>query len=76
LDDLVDLVEVRGGRTSRKELAAALLYSAPPKVATLERLLRNYRNARVDDAVIREGTREGNVIVFPVRKPGPRRRYN
>lgn len=73
LDALIELAEASGERTNRKELMAALILGAPPDGDALSGLLRRYRIARVRDALL---ARDESVsaVVFPPRRPGPRRR--
>jgi hypothetical protein len=73
LDRLVEAVEEVGERTSRKELAAAIVLDAPDSPDELSQLLRRYRMARVEDAglTVPEGE---NVVSIQRYKPGPRPR--
>ena len=61
------------GRVSRKELIAALLYAAAEDTAELAAILKDYRTARVRDALVGWDT-STNVVSFPRRAPGPRAR--
>jgi hypothetical protein len=76
VDELVDLVELAGERTSRKEMVAAILHSTPAEGRKLKRLLQAFRQATVEDAVIGDGVVQGNVVRFPIHRPGPRRKAN
>lgn len=61
------------GRVARKELVGALLFAATANTAELADLLRQYRTAKVRDAIV-GGVPEGRVLRFPERAPGPRPR--
>ena len=73
LDRLVAAADDAGQRTSRKELAAALLFAAPREGEPLARLVTDYRKAKVADVVPAEPPSD-NVVPFYVRRPGPRPR--
>ena len=73
LDVLVRLADDAGQKTTRKELAAALLLAAPRDGATLANLVTAYRQAKVAD-VASPAVAGDNVIPFQVRRPGPRPR--
>lgn len=73
IDDLIDVAEAGGERTTRKEIVAALILAARPNQAELARLLKEYRLCRVRDARVREGPTAG-VVPFPNPPPGPRKR--
>lgn len=62
------------GRVSRKELIAALLYAAADDTAQLAEILKDYRTARVRDALVGDEDSSQNVVSFPRRAPGPRAR--
>ena len=79
LDSLVEKMEtsevvdgetvIRRG-TNRKELLAALIYDAAPSRKELERKLDRYRRAEVASVVLRR--KDGDRIVLPGHRPGPR----
>lgn len=71
LDRLVETSDEFGQPTSRKELAAAVLFAAPRDGEALAELLLAYRRAHVAD-VAPGGSAADNVIDFEVRRPGPR----
>lgn len=73
LDGLVDACDDVGQPTSRKELAAAILFAASRDGEELSQLLLNYRRAFVADVAPAEAQGE-NVIPFQVKRPGPRPR--
>ena len=72
LDRLRETVEAGGERTTRRELAAAILFSAPTDRDRLARLLRKYRLATV--AQLGHDALGENVVEFSSHKPGPRAR--
>jgi hypothetical protein len=71
LDDLTKLVHDEGGRTSRQELVAALIGTAPADGPTLIDALRSYRMMSVRDVTI--GSEQDEVVVVERYGPGPRR---
>jgi hypothetical protein len=71
LDRLVEISDEFGQPTSRKELAAAIVFAAPRDGDDLAELLLAYRRAQVSD-IAPEGVAAENVIDFEVRRPGPR----
>lgn len=71
LDELLAQADAAGEKTSRKELAAAIIASTRVSDARLGRLLRWYRTARVRDLVSPPAGE--NVVPFAKHKPGPRR---
>ena len=72
LDSLLEAVQAAGERTSRKEIAAALVSAARPTAEELGRLLRWYRQATVGELLdLPEGH---GTVTFESRAPGPRRR--
>jgi hypothetical protein len=71
LDQLVACAVDEGERTTRKELAAAIVFSAPESGAQLSKVLRKYRRARVRDALLNVPTGE-NVVELKRPGPGPR----
>ena len=73
LDVLVTLADDAGQKTTRKELAAAVVLAAPRDGATLADLVTAYRRAKVVDVAPPEAAGD-NVIPFQVRRPGPRPR--
>jgi hypothetical protein len=77
LDELLEIVEDDGERTSRKELLAALVFATEPDTEALVRALHDYRRATVADLVDRLGAPDAlpdNVVEFPRRGAGPRPR--
>ncbi len=73
LDGLVALADEAGQKTTRKELAAAIILQAPRDGDALAELVTKYRKARVSD-VCPPNTSQKNIIPFQVRRPGPRPR--
>lgn len=74
LDQLVELVERRGTRTSRQEILALLLFLAPDEgTEPLHELLRRYRLASVDDAPIKNGPSASDYWSSPDTPPRGRR---
>ena len=71
LDRLLVLVDEAAQKTSRKELAAAIVFSAPRDGEALAQMLMNYRRATVAD-VAPQGSEGENVVPFRIRRPGPR----
>jgi hypothetical protein len=72
LDDLCKIVNASSaGRFHRKDVLAALLYSAPERLSDLQRILNEYANARPEQATV--GADKGaKVYEFKRAKPGPR----
>jgi hypothetical protein len=71
LDDLLAQADAAGEKTSRRELAAAIIATTTLTDGQLGRMLRRYRTAKVCDLLpVPEGT---NVVPFVRRKPGPRK---
>lgn len=73
LDQLVALADEAGQKTTRKELAAAIILQAPRDGDALAELVTSYRKAKVSDVCPPTSSRQ-NVIPFQVRRPGPRPR--
>ena len=73
LDELVELAREAGERTTRKELAAAIILATPAEPDALSEMLRRYRRAYARDALIGP-VDETNVISIRRHKPGPRPR--
>jgi hypothetical protein len=73
LDRLVTLVYEDGGRTSRKELVAALILATPTVPHRLSAAVRRYRRALVRDA-LPEKTGGRRVEIDVSARPGPRPR--
>lgn len=74
LDHLVTLLAQRY-RTDRRELAAALVYSASDDPTDLGERLNSYRSAATRDALKHlEAESHATVIELPKHKPGPRPR--
>ncbi|SRR6266508_5155728 len=73
LDDLLELAHQAGDRTTRKELAAAIVLAATEDPDALSQMLRRYRRATVRDALVAPGA-EANVVSIRHHKPGPRPR--
>src|SRR5690349_2828418 len=61
-------------RPTKLKMLSALILAAPTNPATLDELLRDYDRASVGDALVGEEKVSDNVVKFPKRKPGPRRR--
>lgn len=74
LDALVDRALDAGERTNRRELLAAILFTAGQDGDELGALLKRYRRATVREAMLDQDT--GNLIEFRRRAPGPRPRAN
>lgn len=73
LDQLVSAADEAGQKTTRKELAAAILLAAPRDGEALATLVTEYRKATVA-RVLPEVVSGDNVIPFQIQRPGPRRR--
>ena len=73
LDSLVARTNGAGENTSRKEVLAALLLSAPDREEELVRLLRRYRMAAAAEAVP-AGDDPDAILSASESKPGPRPR--
>lgn len=73
LDQLVALADEAGQKTTRKELAAAIVLQAPRDGDTLAQLVTTYRKAKVSDVCSPRDAKQ-NVVPFQVRRPGPRPR--
>ncbi|SRR6266536_3297015 len=73
LDELVESVREFGDRTTRKELAAAIILATPDDPDALSDMLRSYRRATVRDALVAP-IEEANVVSIHRHKPGPRPR--
>lgn len=74
VEELCDLIYAAGDeRPTKAKLIAALLLAAPPSVPELRRMLERFDAANVGDAVVRQGRVKGKQVVYPARKPGPRR---
>jgi hypothetical protein len=71
VDQLVELAEGVGERTSRKELVAAVVLAAPEEPERLSEMVRTYRTAFTRDALLNVPAGE-NVIELRRRGPGPR----
>ena len=74
LDSLVALAERNGERTNRREVVAALLLAAKPSGAAISELIRAYRRAQVQEALV--GDAAGEEYVVGLRRPGPRPRFD
>lgn len=72
LDDLLDRAREAGERTTRKEVAAAIVGAYEGTGEELGALVRRHRLLRARD-VLRTAEREDNVVSLPPAKPGPRR---
>jgi len=73
LDALVERANEAGESTTRTELVAALLLDATDSGPSLSKLVRRYRSATADDAVI-AGEDEARFLDPPPARPGPRSR--
>jgi hypothetical protein len=73
LDQLVELAERAGERTSRKEIVATCILGAPNNGDELVRRLRLYRRAPAD-AVYTSGPILVDALELRPARPGPRRR--
>ncbi|HWK20560.1 MAG TPA: hypothetical protein VNR37_07325 [Microbacteriaceae bacterium] len=71
LDALLERAITAGENTTRRELLSALVLAADQTGDELSRLLREYRTARVTQALLDQVT-DGNVIELRRHKPGPR----
>lgn len=72
LEMLVEAATEAGENTSRKELAAAIMFNAPTDGEELAAILRQYRTATAGDALPWFASEE--VVELPRHKPGPRPR--
>ena len=73
LDALVELANRAGANTSRKEILAAVLLAAAAEPEALSELVRTYRTARVEDAIV-DGTDRERFLRPERPPPGPRPR--
>lgn len=64
LDELCDLADDEGAETSRKELAAALVFAAPSSPVRLKALIDKYRKAKAREAAV---TPDGQDRVLTIR---------
>lgn len=71
LDELVSRARDYGERTTRKELAAAIVFGFDSTAEDISALLRRFRTATAGDAVLERPTDE-NVLRLPRHRPGPR----
>lgn len=67
------LYEGGGDRPTKAKLVAAILLAAPTDPTELRRLVARYESALVKDALIGTEEIEGDAVVYPERRPGPRR---
>lgn len=74
LDELLERLRLAGERTTRKELAAAILFSCPTDAEDLGQVLRAYRTATAADALVADLSESSNVISIERHRPGPRAR--
>jgi hypothetical protein len=72
LDRLVELADLEGPRTNRKELLAALVLGAPASASALADAVVGLRKARARDATVSGDL--GDVLSFRRHQPGPRRK--
>jgi hypothetical protein len=72
LDRLVELADLKGARTNRKELLAALVLGAPASASTLLEAVITLRTAKARDATV--SGEPGDVLPFRRHQPGPRRK--
>jgi hypothetical protein len=73
LDELVGLARDAARDTNRRELIAALVLAAPTDPTKLDEIVKRYRLAVALDALVRpEVVEDGNVLVLPKHRPGPR----
>lgn len=72
LDALVMRAASIGERASRREVLSALILSAPSDPEEISRIVRKYRIATVEDALIDKIV--DDAILNPTRRHGPRRR--
>jgi hypothetical protein len=73
LDALVELANSAAANTSRKEVLAALLLAASADPDVLAALVRSYRTARVEDAIVK-GTDRDRFLRPEPAPTGPRPR--
>jgi hypothetical protein len=73
IDQLVELVERAGERTSRKEIVALCVLCSPDNAADLVRRLRRYRQLTAD-SVYTSGPILVDALDLRPARPGPRRR--
>jgi hypothetical protein len=75
LEEMLNTLRDVGERTSRREIAAAIIAMTPDVDAeSLSKLLRSYRTATVGRVLGVSGSERSNVIPFEQHGPGPRRR--
>lgn len=72
LEELLNAARAVGERTSRREIAAAIIAMTNFTGEELSALLRRYRLAQVGDVLQPSDT--SNVVKFTPHGPGPRRR--
>ena len=73
LDQLVELAEQAGERTSRKEIIATCILCAPDGPRELIRWLRVYRSSPAE-SVYTAGPKLVDALAQPTLRPGPRPR--
>lgn len=71
LDELVTRARDFGERTTRKELAAAIVFDFELSAEDISNLLRRFRTATAGDTVL-ELPGDENVLRLPRHRPGPR----
>jgi len=72
LDQLVELADEAGARTTRKELLAALILAAPDSAVALRDAVLTYRTSRARDAAVQSDP--DRVLELRPHRPGPRRK--
>jgi hypothetical protein len=72
LDQLVELADEAGARTTRKELMAALILAAPDSEIPLRDAVLTYRTSRARDAAVLGDP--ARVLELRHHRPGPRRK--
>lgn len=72
LDQLVELADQAGARTTRKELVAALILGASDSAVTLRDAVLTYRTSRAKDAAVSGDP--ARVLELRQHRPGPRRK--
>lgn len=74
VDALCEIVYDAGyERPTKSKMIAALLLAATDEPEQLDKLLRAYDRARVEDSIAGKQAVEGNIVTFPQRRRGPRR---
>jgi hypothetical protein len=73
LDQLVDRANAAGARTTRNELAAAIVAAADPDSEVLLQLVLRWRRAKVREVIV-DTPKESSVVYLPRYGPGRRKK--